>query len=240
MSSLLNRPEATTRSIDDLLRDVKLGKVRIPQFQRNFTWEAQDVVKLFDSIYRGYPIGDLLFWETDRADSSMNKFGSVLFEPAKGSSLVVVDGQQRLVSLVRVLLRTSDENQPDSDTFRVHFDLDEARFINLRRDEPPPAHVLPLSEVADTLRYLEWLRNLPQGPDHERQVDAANQVARALRDYRVPVYIVRFAGEEDVREIFERLNSGGRPLKAAEIFNGIHVLREPVGRVGQNKRDVPP
>jgi len=59
----LDRPDAIILSIDDLLRDAKSGKIKIPIFQREFKWDANDRIKLLDSVYRGYPIGSLLFWE---------------------------------------------------------------------------------------------------------------------------------------------------------------------------------
>ena len=50
-------PTATTYTIEDLLRYVQSGRVRIPNFQRVFRWQATDVARLLESIYLGYPIG---------------------------------------------------------------------------------------------------------------------------------------------------------------------------------------
>ena len=56
-------PTATSYTIEDLLRYVENGRVRIPNFQRVFRWQAVDVARLLESIYLGYSIGSLLLWE---------------------------------------------------------------------------------------------------------------------------------------------------------------------------------
>src|SRR4051794_10647319 len=56
------RPEAKTFRVEDLVRHARSGKLRVPPFQRAFKWERDDVEKLLDSIWHGYPIGTLLLW----------------------------------------------------------------------------------------------------------------------------------------------------------------------------------
>ena len=110
----LVRPEATTWSIDDILNRAREGLLRIPQFQRSFRWDAEDVRKFFDSLYRGYPIGDLLMWETDKAAGAAATFGPVTFETSSERAFVVVDGQQRITSIVAVLsgARSQEKTTP--------------------------------------------------------------------------------------------------------------------------------
>ena len=56
------RLEAKTFRVEDLVRHARSGRLRVPAFQRAFKWERDDVEKLFDSIWHGYPIGTLLLW----------------------------------------------------------------------------------------------------------------------------------------------------------------------------------
>src|ERR1700683_4063091 len=58
----LDRPSVEYKTPADLVRDVQRGVLRVPPFQRGFRWEPSDVTKLFDSLYRGFPIGNLLLW----------------------------------------------------------------------------------------------------------------------------------------------------------------------------------
>jgi uncharacterized protein with ParB-like and HNH nuclease domain len=52
--------EADTETVEDLVGLVRRGLVRVPSFQRGLRWGSEDVLALFDSIYRGYPIGSFL------------------------------------------------------------------------------------------------------------------------------------------------------------------------------------
>ncbi len=213
--SLRAPPEATTWSVDDILRRAKAGELRIPDFQRNFVWDARDIRLLFDSIYRGYPIGNLLLWETDNTEGTTTSFASLQFEPSPRRSYVIIDGQQRIVALLGVLL---DAN-PEDVKFRLFFDLREEAFVNPKVQRARiPKTLLPMPVAADTVQFLEWLqaRHLSSN-----LIEAANRMVRALREYRVPVYIVRVSDKRRVREIFERMNTGGKPLGATDIFKAL-------------------
>lgn len=62
-SSLHKRPDAATYAIEDLVPLARKGTLRLPSLQRLFKWQPTDVRDLFDSIYRGFPIGTLLLWK---------------------------------------------------------------------------------------------------------------------------------------------------------------------------------
>ncbi|HZH38994.1 MAG TPA: DUF262 domain-containing protein, partial [Bacillales bacterium] len=49
--------------LGELLDDIAAGKYKIPVFQRDFVWKQSQMIDLFDSILKGYPIGSLLFWK---------------------------------------------------------------------------------------------------------------------------------------------------------------------------------
>ena len=63
--------------IEDLLDELNTGKLRIPNFQRPFVWKPLDMLALFDSIYKGYPIGSLLFWESKEQVESRDDVGPI-------------------------------------------------------------------------------------------------------------------------------------------------------------------
>ena len=52
-------------SLSKLMDDVEMGEIGLPDIQRPFVWKNAKVRDLFDSMYQGYPVGYLLFWETD-------------------------------------------------------------------------------------------------------------------------------------------------------------------------------
>lgn len=53
------------RSIGKLIDEISSAEILLPEIQREYVWKPTQVAKLMDSIYRGYPFGSLLFWETD-------------------------------------------------------------------------------------------------------------------------------------------------------------------------------
>lgn len=213
----LATPIATAWSIEVILGHAQAGKLQLPVFQRPFRWSGPDVLKLFDSLYRGYPIGNLLVWETDPPPRAASKFGPLHFKSNDRDSLLIIDGQQRITSLVATFLGGGEEDS----RFQVYFDLVKEKFKRPSQGDRPKPTWLPMTEVSDTVRFLEWLQSV-KPPDN--LVRSANAVVRALRDYRVPVYVVRGgpAQEELIREIFKRLNTTGKALKEAEIFNALH------------------
>src|SRR5687768_12302325 len=59
--------EKTERSIAELVSDISRSHIKLPELQRDYVWKPTQVAKLVDSLYRGYPSGSLLFWQTEEA-----------------------------------------------------------------------------------------------------------------------------------------------------------------------------
>src|SRR5690606_24995032 len=83
-----------------LIEDIQMGKIGLPELQRPFVWPNVNVRDLFDSLYRGYPAGFLLFWKTG-ADRGLKTIG--IGRKQTVPELAIVDGQQRLTSLYAVV-----------------------------------------------------------------------------------------------------------------------------------------
>lgn len=218
---LEQRPEARAFKVEDLMQEAQRGRLRIPSFQRRLAWDKHDARKLIDSLYRGYPVGTLLLWET-QAEAQQWRWGSLVLEaPARPDAWLVVDGQQRLVSLARVLL-TSDS---DHDDFALYFDLDTATFVfpaQAASTETDDARWLPMNRLLDSERLFSWLYD--KTPTKERR-ERALQLGKRIREYDIPAYIVRQGSEDVLREIFGRLNTRGKQLEAAEVFDALNGTR---------------
>src|SRR4051794_26511654 len=89
---------STTYSLATLVDDIRRGKIGLPELQRPFVWPNTKIRDLFDSLYRGYPCGFLLLWETGAGLKGIGINGK-----DEAPSLAVVDGQQRLTSLYAVM-----------------------------------------------------------------------------------------------------------------------------------------
>ena len=86
-------------TLGPLIADIALGKIGLPDLQRPFVWKNAKVRNLFDSMYRGYPVGYFLFWDAAAIDSK----GIGTNAKQKVPQLLIVDGQQRLTSLYAVV-----------------------------------------------------------------------------------------------------------------------------------------
>jgi len=214
------RPKAEARSIEDLVDEARKGRLRIPRFQRGLKWQPEDALKLLDSIYRGYPIGTLLLWQTS-AQAEQVRFGTVTVDAdARADAWWVVDGQQRLVSLVRVLLGSSD------DEFRLWFDLESGTesgaFVREPQGRSDASRFLPLTEVLDSERLHQWVSQHSLSAERQK---IAFRLNKRVREYSVPSYIVETANQEVLREIFKRTNDAGKRLTAADVFDALHGAR---------------
>lgn len=212
------RPAAEALSISDLIRLARTGQIRIPHFQRGFRWEGRDIERLFDSVWHGYPIGSMLFWEQPAPAEEVRLGPLEINAPAVETAYLVVDGQQRLTSLVGVLAGPEHPRRP----YDLYFDLDN-RSIRRPGNRQPPETWLPLRKVIDTNELVRWLLDFRAAGGSEEAVELANTVGNAIRDYSVTVSIVRTNDETVLRDIFDRLNSFGRSLTKAEVFGSLHA-----------------
>jgi len=89
-------------SVEELVTAIERGDIRLPEMQRRYVWKSTRVRDLLDSLYRGYPSGAILLWETDE-DVPVQDFAIETGASAYTSSRLLLDGQQRLTSLAAII-----------------------------------------------------------------------------------------------------------------------------------------
>lgn len=215
------KPHAETIPVEDLVDKFLRGQIRVPSFQRRLKWGPTDVLRLLDSVYRGFPIGSLLMWKR-AAGAQRVRLGPFDFPvEARNDAWFVVDGQQRITSLAATLRhprRTTHDS--DGDPFRLSFDLASDRFRIAERDDDELQRALvPVDRLFDAVDLADWLREHPEvGREDSRR---AHAVGKALREYRIPVYVIETEDEDVLREVFERVNNFGVALTQAEVFDAL-------------------
>ncbi|MEZ4451628.1 MAG: DUF262 domain-containing protein [Nannocystaceae bacterium] len=218
LPKLARRPEARAFTVEALLELVGDGRLRVPEFQRPQRWRSTHVLDLFDSVWRGFPIGDLLLSKGPAAASTLHFGPRQIDAPAMEDALYIVDGQQRVTALAGALLHP--EGRPYGDIHAIWFDLESERFERLTRAEAP-LHWIPLNVVGDSFRQLQWLNSWPLGPERPDLVQRALALGKALREYSVPAYIVDRASESALRLIFKRVNTAGVQMDEEEVFEAL-------------------
>lgn len=93
----------TEETVDELISGIERGVVRLPEMQRRYIWKSTQVRDLFDSLYRGYPSGTILLWETDDKELPLQDMAIKQQDNPYSNTRLLLDGQQRLTSLVAVI-----------------------------------------------------------------------------------------------------------------------------------------
>ncbi|WP_089729862.1 DUF262 domain-containing protein [Candidatus Thiosymbion oneisti] len=211
----ISQPTAKTFSVVDLVAAALAGRLRIPEFQRPLRWQWKDVSHLFDSIVKGYPIGNLLLWTRPAPEAEVRLGALRIRAQAFQDGWWVVDGQQRLTSLANAL---SDAGAEDK-CFALAYDLNQQQFVRPRQQEDD-GYIVPLPVLFDLQRLIRWFTK--DYPEAGEKLDAAARVTRAIREYQVPAYLVEQQDEAVLRDIFDRMNNYGKRLSQAEVFSALH------------------
>ena len=116
----------TRYQVKQLVSDIELGRLALPELQRPFVWKKSKVRDLFDSMYRGFPVGYILLWNTS-AHVASKQMGTG--EKQDAPTRFIVDGQQRLTSIYSVFTGTEvTNNKFATERIRIAFRPNDGRF----------------------------------------------------------------------------------------------------------------
>jgi hypothetical protein len=209
-------PAPEVQYLPTLFRKIQQGELRIPAFQREFVWAEAQILELLESVYRGFPIGSLLFWQVSGkvlnvASPSFSHFPDVEERyPLK----YVLDGLQRLSCLYGVF-HYQQRDLPSK--FNVIFDLEAEQFRHYQADEPVD-RVIFMSTLFSPREFLDAQRVFNGQKDAEMLLDRAVRLHTTFQEYMVPTVTITDRGTEDVVAIFERINSTGTKLSAVDFM----------------------
>jgi len=224
-------PEITPQVLHlrDLLKWVKQGRVRVPNFQRDFTWDRVRMLSLFDSIRKQYPIGTLLFWESTKNRPMLDQLGPLTLPDYAGGKLLILDGQQRLTTLAGVLL--FDEmlrdlsNASDPDRWKIWYDAESDDFCYF--ETPAPLSAVRVADLMGTKGLYGAAQKIMTAPKddlfemRDQWVSRLESVSAALGAYRLPLVIFATDSLRLAVESFTRLNRSGQPMGADEMFSAL-------------------
>lgn len=216
----------TDYTLQGLLTDIDMGRIGLPDIQRPFVWPNSKVRDLLDSMYRGYPVGYLLFWETGAASDRSRTIGDG--GKQKAPSLLIVDGQQRLTSLYAVMrgipvLRGNFQHE----TIRIAFNPLDGKFEvpDATTDRTPEflpdiSAVLAKDSFSVINGYLSRVEATRKLTDEERD-RAIKAIARLFELQGYPFVALELnatATEEQVADVFVRINSEGKKLNQSDFI----------------------
>lgn len=214
-------------NLNSLIQNIDLGTIGLPDIQRPFVWKDTKVRDLFDSLYKGYPVGYFLFWENANIDGVK---GIGTDAKQKFANLLIVDGQQRLTSLYAVLKgqEVIRENY-DKAKIVIAFNPIENKFevpdAAIRRN---PRYYQNISDLwkpnINIFKVImEFVSNLKNHIEVSDQLEAKIQEAfmslKNLENYPFSVLeLSQEINEEQVADVFVRINSEGKSLNQADFI----------------------
>lgn len=215
--------------IEPFVEKLRTDKFLIPTFQRDFVWEPENVIKLWDSIFRFYPIGSVLYWETDSYLHTHRKLGGFTFPHDEDTVRkfkewsYILDGQQRATSLLVSMLGGKGKVKDDEDfDYALYFDATDATFffvseLEKRRKKVNPAFLIRLRDVPKWkfTFYKDISTKEGFNPSIENNLQ---QLSRIFTDYKISLIRIKGVGVNEVCEIFERINQEGKRLDPVDII----------------------
>ena len=213
-------------TLSNLLEEIDRGEIALPDIQRPFVWNPAKVRDLFDSMYHGFPVGNLLFWETG-AERGARRIGMHTHEAAP--RLMIVDGQQRLTGLYSVL-KGKDVLRKDYTSSRIRiafrprdrsFEVADAAVVN--NPEFIPDVSILWDGSSQLKRVHEFLKRFEAGKGKltERQrYDLGEAIGRLYNLCNYPFRVLVLepnVDEEKVADLFVRINSEGVRLSPADF-----------------------
>src|ERR1700730_11417459 len=244
MAEYADRIQPDDAAITTYLDQLLASEYQIPTFQRDVVWNEDKVKRLWDSVFRFYPIGSILVWLTHTRLQKHRKIGGFLIDKNFDNSeqQYILDGQQRTTALLTALHGGEIQGRPDFDPtlyldLTVPLDDDDdsyrRRFLFWNEIDDRRGELLTnrgraqryakgeIVKLLDTARRFGDLEKALVGGDHALYDDPLRQNLRhaqsVLANYRIPFILLRGIQIAEVCQIFERINREGQPLDTFDI-----------------------
>ena len=214
-------------NLTTLIQQIDLGIIGLPDIQRPFVWKDTKVRDLFDSMYKGYPVGYFLFWANANIEGTK---GIGTASKQKHPTLLIVDGQQRLTSLYAVVKgqEVIRENYEKATIVIAFNPLEEKFEIPDASTKNNPRYFQNISELWKTDADLfditdQFIDRLKQSV--ELSAEDIKKIRKAFNNLTnlegYPFSALELSAEineEQVADVFVRINSQGKKLNQADFI----------------------
>jgi len=225
--------------IRTILDQIDLGGIALPEFQRGYVWNREQVRSLMYSLYRKYPVGSLLVWVTRTEEADAKGNGQL----TPGYVKLLVDGQQRITSLYGIIRGKPPrffEGNPRTFT-GLYFNLENEAFEFYApmkmKDNPQWINVTELMQAG----VGQFIANLYRNPEFRGQMGKYIGRLNALDSIKeVDLHVEEVTGEDKsvdvVVDIFNRVNSAGTKLSKGDLALAKICAQWPGARQALNER----
>jgi len=209
--------------ISTILDHIDSGHMALPEFQRGYVWNRDQVRGLFDSLYRRHPVGGLLVWVTESKGAQHRGDGLL----APGVVKLLLDGQQRITSLYGAVRgkppKFFDGNSSAFSGLRFHLETDVFEFYQPVKMQGDPLWI----DVSTLMKqgtqglgsFISAFANTTQ--ESSRVGEYVGRLSKLLGIVDIDLHVEEVTGEEKtldiVVDIFNRVNSGGTKLSKGDL-----------------------
>ncbi len=209
--------------VSTILDHIDSGHMALPEFQRGYVWNRDQVRGLFDSLYRRHPVGGLLVWATDSKTAAHRGDGTL----AAGVVKLLLDGQQRMTSLYGVVRGKPPEffdgNTQTFSGLRFHLEGENFEFYQpvKMKDDPLWIDVTELMQKG-TSGLGTFLTQLSNQQEMTPRLGAyIGRLSQLLGIADIDLHVEEVTGADKsldvVVDIFNRVNSGGTKLSKGDL-----------------------
>ncbi|MEH2145975.1 GmrSD restriction endonuclease domain-containing protein [Nostoc sp.] len=246
MSTYTDRIQPTNSAIATYLENLLASKYQIPTFQRDVVWEKENVKKLWDSIYKFYPLGSILIWKTSTKLESHREIGGIKLADNFSSNeyQYILDGQQRTTALLMSIhggkIADKENFEPtlyidltieftdatDDTSYKERFlfwdeidDKDGQLKVNLERNKRyQQGSIVKLKDIKSDYDTIEDRLLESENNNYKKLYRKQLKRVRQIFDnYRISFIELRGIEVAEVCQIFERINQAGKPLDIFDI-----------------------
>jgi hypothetical protein len=209
--------------VSTILDHIDSGHMALPEFQRGYVWNRDQVRGLFDSLYRRHPVGGLLLWATESNTAAHRGDGPL----AAGVVKLLLDGQQRMTTLYGVMRgkapRFFDGNAQAFTGLRFHLEMESFAFYQpvKMQDDLLWIDVTELMKKG-AVGIGEFFARLNGQPALVAKVgEYMGRLSRLMGVTDIDLHVEEVTGEDKtldvVVDIFNRVNSGGTKLSKGDL-----------------------
>lgn len=246
MLTYTDRIKPTDYGIHTYLENLRKKDYQIPTFQREVVWDKDNVKKLWDSVYRFYPLGSILVWKTDLKLQNHREVGGHIISDTNDRTeyQYILDGQQRTTSLLTSLyggkikgkgefdptlyfdITIEDVDEIDDESYKRRFlfwtEIDDKDGTLLKNKGRMKRYneglIVKLQDVRQDFGRIE--RKLQEGEysDYDHPIrKRLRDIRDVLDNYRISFIELKGIHVSQVCQIFERINQAGKPLSIFDI-----------------------
>lgn len=239
-----NIKDPSKRVLTDILDNIRKGIYLIPDFQRDYDWNASDIKELIDSIFNDYYIGNLLLWSANEINKKLlnckSIYGYKETNQVRDFEYIVLDGQQRLTSIYYAFFAPDIPLKNKKNPAKFYIEVD--RFLNENSDvivyETFPNKIkqlqdrnyqiehkkMPLEILLEQINSFQspWFCKYAEMHGKEEAIDVNDKLKEVIYKYNIAhIELAKNISIDKVCDIFEKVNSRGIKLDTFDLLNAI-------------------